>query len=940
MTSPSESRPRVLVVDDDEMVLHVLRASLEADYEVLTASSGEAALKVLGSVEAAVLLTDQRMPGISGVELAKEACKLHPHLVPIIISAYTDPIDIIAAINEAQVFRFARKPWDLDDLLHTVQQAAQRHRLSSDNARLVCDLRRRSQALEILQQVFAAAAVAAGAHPADVMLGHLQEVVPYDLAGLLLVADGAKSGTLQLSSGSAVAIGNIAELRDQVLELFALCGGVLCEEHALRVNATPLIDPEAPLRAIGSQAQVPLVQDGRPVGVLVVQSFAVDAYPPDVARLLDLLANGTADAVQRARQSTSRQWQLVEAALAAVPNAILLFDAAGEVLVANPAGRRVLEGLSGSLWELLAVWPEDVLTAAAIPIRREFRVGERIVVAELGRTADAAAADAKVVVVLRDVSMVEAENAARRDFLSTLTHEIRTPLTSVIATLELLLNGAAGDLPEKQREYLEVADEACESLNHLITNMLDLEKFERGKVELQCRSMDAATVVHGVAARFAAAAAMRGLSIAVETGPEPVPLVADQHRLEQILSNLLGNAVKFARPSSVVRLSLGESDAVRDFVVLGVHNDGPPIPPGEWSTLFARFRQAKRERELGGGRGTGLGLAIALSLARAHGGTLMVESGKAGTSFYLALPAEPAPVVAEALASETPCWVDVAGTPADRAAIVAVLQQAGLKAALLPADAAEAEAVYRAQGDGITLTSGRLGGRPAIDVVPNDPARLRGIATALATLGRLRDRRLSITPNPGADLWRVLAALGLKEAHEGKHDLDLVLYEMAGGPATRLMVLAEQLTLEARRRAPVRTLHRRLRLAGGAEAYGIVRLSHVNAFRAIYGQRGETALKAALMVEMRQVVARLSPGLAWLALDSSMLFSGPRKVIERVLEEAALRLPSLARLHYRKQDRDEGCLHLGGTDVPLVEVATQVLDAAVSESHLISALGL
>ena len=941
MAPASEPRPKVLIVDDDDTVLRVLAASLEADYDVSTADSGQHALEILGKEEQSVLLSDQRMPEMTGVELAARARELQPHIVPIIISAYTDPPDIIAAINQGQVFRFIRKPWDLSDLLHTLQQAATRHQLSRDNARLVAELTRRLQALEILQQVFAAAAVAAGAHPADVLLERLHEVVPYDLAGLLLLSDEGTSGTLRLVSRSNVSDANVAQLRDQALALFTVCGGTLPEERQLRLNAGVRVDPTLIARPIESQAQVPLLREGRPVGVLVVQAFLAEAYPPDVTRLLDLLANGTTDAVVRARKGVSRQSQLLEQALSGSPDAILLVDGTGEVNVANPAARQILDSMSGSLWEALGIWPDDILAAPDLKVRREVKVGERSMVAELGRAPNIPDGEPRVVVALRDVTAIEAENARRREFLSTSSHEIRTPLTSVIATLELILHGAAGGISDKQREYLEIADKACESLNQMITNLLDLEKFERGSVELQCRAMDPGQLLRALSARYRAAATAKELQLEVVTPTTAVRLVADPYRVEQVIGNLLGNAVKFAREHTSVRLTLQASERVPGWAVLGVHNQGDAVPPNEWPTVFDRFRQAKHERERGRGRGSGLGLAISRSIARAHGGVLLLESGALGTSFWLALPIEPAAPIESTAPGYEPVWVLDSSPDVDRVAAAAVLTAAGLGVFLLPADVAEAQTALDVLGTGITVAApGAAIDRPFIEMHRGDRSTLFALGQAMVALSRFRDRQLTITPHPGGELWAVLRQLGIREAVEGTSDLDLVLNEVPGGIAAKLIVLSSQLSPEARRRAPVRRLFRRIHLAGSDVVFGIVRFQHLSAFKAVYGSQSEVALKRALSTELQRVLVDTNPTTECLAVEGGAILAGRREGLERALQEIGRRLPLLARLHYRKQDRDAGCLRLGSDTVPIVGVTTQILDGTASEARLVAAVGL
>ena len=137
----NSEQPIVLVVDDEPRALETLERTLDEDFRVITAASGEAALRVLEAEFVAVVLSDQRRPGISGVAFLREVRSRWPDVVRIIISGYTDPADIIAAINDAGIYQFIHKPWRPEALLLTVQGAVQLFRLQKENELLSLELR-------------------------------------------------------------------------------------------------------------------------------------------------------------------------------------------------------------------------------------------------------------------------------------------------------------------------------------------------------------------------------------------------------------------------------------------------------------------------------------------------------------------------------------------------------------------------------------------------------------------------------------------------------------------------------------------------------------------------------------------------------------------------------------------------------------------------------
>jgi two-component system response regulator HupR/HoxA len=130
----------VLVVDDEPRVLDALEAILAADFRVLRAEGGEDALRILGSGDVAVIITDQRMPGMSGVELLRRSQEVAPDAVRIVLTAYTDVDSLMDAINTGRIYHFVPKPWDPNELLVVVRRAAERHALTQENTRLKDEL--------------------------------------------------------------------------------------------------------------------------------------------------------------------------------------------------------------------------------------------------------------------------------------------------------------------------------------------------------------------------------------------------------------------------------------------------------------------------------------------------------------------------------------------------------------------------------------------------------------------------------------------------------------------------------------------------------------------------------------------------------------------------------------------------------------------------------
>ena len=148
--APPVARETLLVVDDDKIILDLLCRTFKPMYEVYSASSGESALTILKELPVDLLITDQKMPGMTGLDLIAEARKLLPELQAILLTAYTEPEDLIAAINEGRVYRYVTKPWSPEELKIVIAHALEHYQLGRDNAELIAELKRKNAELKAM----------------------------------------------------------------------------------------------------------------------------------------------------------------------------------------------------------------------------------------------------------------------------------------------------------------------------------------------------------------------------------------------------------------------------------------------------------------------------------------------------------------------------------------------------------------------------------------------------------------------------------------------------------------------------------------------------------------------------------------------------------------------------------------------------------------------
>ncbi|MFC1491860.1 response regulator [Nitrospinota bacterium] len=235
--------------------------------------------------------------------------------------------------------------------------------------------------------------------------------------------------------------------------------------------------------------------------------------------------------------------------------------------------------------------------------------------------------------IIRDITERHEIERMKNEFVSVVSHEIRTPLTSLRGSLGLLAGGMAGELSPEGKELLDIAVNNSDRLIRLINDILDLEKIESGKMDLEISPSPVEDLVTRAVAEMQGSATEKGISI--ENEVEPAEALADGDTIVQVLTNLLSNAIKFSESGGRVTVKAGR---IGDCVEVSVVDRGRGIPPDAIKSIFDRFEQvdSSDSRDKGG---TGLGLAICKAIIEQHGGQIRVESewGK-GSTFIFSLP--------------------------------------------------------------------------------------------------------------------------------------------------------------------------------------------------------------------------------------------------------------------------------------------------------------
>jgi PAS domain S-box-containing protein len=257
---------------------------------------------------------------------------------------------------------------------------------------------------------------------------------------------------------------------------------------------------------------------------------------------------------------------------------------------------------------------------------------------------------AGMVISLRDISEEKKLEELKSEFVSIVSHELRTPLTCIKSALDLILSKRTGDISEDQDKFLSMASRNVNRLARIINDFLDLSKMEAGKMAIKFQKLDMGAIIETAVSSFTLSAQEKSVTLSAEIPPDLPTITGDPDRLNQVLSNLLGNALKYTpeggkvavKASSINRLETPIPEILslpyRDYVRIEVTDTGPGIPQDDLKRVFDKFFQVEKSltRMV---PGTGLGLPICRQLVEAHKGKIWAESHSgAGSQFVFVLP--------------------------------------------------------------------------------------------------------------------------------------------------------------------------------------------------------------------------------------------------------------------------------------------------------------
>ena len=377
---------------------------------------------------------------------------------------------------------------------------------------------------------------------------------------------------------------------------------------------------------------VPLAIKERVIGVIELVDKRSGPFEEEDATLLKTMAMPVAVAVDNLRlfDQISRERATLSAVLVGSENPILIVDHDQRLLMGNPAARRLFDIPDSEASEL------DLEKATGLPRLSELVSYQRTATEEIDLqertflTNVSQIEEVGSVIEMHDITYLKDLDRAKSEFVTTVSHDLRSPLTSIVGFTELL--PAAGPLNEKQQEFVRYAIEATENMRRLIDDLLDLAKIESGisPAHIPC---DLYEIANRVVLEFQGIAVSKDIELSLLKRGEMMKAMGDPGQLERALANLVGNALKYTPAGGQARVGLQSSNGT---LYIAVIDNGLGIPEKDIPHIFDKFYRVQEDR---GQEGSGLGLAMVKSIIKAHDGTISVRSERdKGSVFTVTLP--------------------------------------------------------------------------------------------------------------------------------------------------------------------------------------------------------------------------------------------------------------------------------------------------------------
>jgi len=483
------------------------------------------------------------------------------------------------------------------------------------------------------------------------LIESLHVIIDYDYCASLLVTE-EKNIKMVIKTNFKFGHSLLEEIKNDLLRKFNAISHQNIEiseekgiEFKVEIGENLLKEEEK----VKSSFDVPLFIRDKVVGLLNIGSLKPVDYPEETIKFLYTLANQASGAIERLQAVISAEKSKMKVMVENMTEGVIMTDEKDELIILNPAAREILSfskneeldtaKLSQRFKEiaLFASWQilREEMNKSSIKEINLLQPFERVIRIEMTTVKEKEDKNLGTLLILRDVTQERKIDQMKSDFVSLVSHELRTPLTAIRGAMDNLLDGITGEINDYQKNSLLIINRNIDRLSRMIEDLLDISRIEANKLELKKEATNLNLLIKDIVLFLNEAASKKNITLFMDLTQDLLEVNLDSDRISQVITNLIGNAIKFTPENGVIKVI---SKIVDEGIQVEIIDNGVGIPSQDLEKIFDKFYQVRHPKGQKV-KGTGLGLAICKGIIEKHNGRIWAESelGK-GSKFSFVLP--------------------------------------------------------------------------------------------------------------------------------------------------------------------------------------------------------------------------------------------------------------------------------------------------------------
>ncbi len=631
---------KIIVMITDPQVNYLLERVLKSiGYEVVFIPDFASAVTEIEAGTPSLIIISEQLNETSGINVSAAILEQFPG-IPLILFVYKDNSELLKKALQLGISDYLCLPLKSDDILRSIQNSLKKAKQRRDwvlkeAKRATASLRRKVDELETLSRL--ARAITSSLNLDNVLTAVVDAAVELTGAeeGSLLLLD-ETSGELYMRAARNFQQEFVRTFRLPIKD--SLAGSVL------RTGKPIVLDEKAPQKIkttylVHSLAYVPLQLQGRVIGVLGVDNRVADIPLKDAdVHMLTALAEFAVIAIENANlySHMSREYSKLDAILAQIEDGVIVVDDEQRIVLVNQAAQSAFnlvgKSLAGQLFKEEFRQPE-LVDLLGLQAKDSSSRGEISISVEDGRIFSATKAQIPSLgqaIALHDITHLKKLDRIKSDFINTVSHDLRSPLTAILGFSELIEK--AGAVNEHQKEYIKRVQASVQSITVLVDDLLNLGRIEAG-FDTRKENVALDQLIRYAVENYRKRLADKGQNVVLDMPGEHFSVFANPIQMRQLVENLLDNATKYTPSGGLItiRASISEKQVLLQFI-----DNGIGIPAIDLPYVFDKFYRSSATSSM---PGTGLGLSIVRSIVENHDGRIWVDStAGVGSTFTIVLP--------------------------------------------------------------------------------------------------------------------------------------------------------------------------------------------------------------------------------------------------------------------------------------------------------------